>query len=126
MKKAIGIFTLLLMFSGVASAAEFACPSGLTLVEGNVPHPWFDDIAVLSKWCTDKNGKKNGPWWGWDSKTNTLLFQVNTSNGKSEGHYQMFYTNGKIAEEGDMKHGHKTGLWTTYNSDGSVRSKKGY
>ncbi len=126
LKKAIGIFIILLIFGCTASAAEFTCPFGLTLITGHVPHPWFDDIAVPSKWCIDKNGKKNGPWWGWDPKSNSLLFQVNTLNGKSEGHYQMFYTNGKIAEEGEMKQGNKTGLWITYNSDGSVRSKKEY
>jgi hypothetical protein len=126
LKKAIITLTILFIFDHAAFAAEFTCPSGLTLVTANVPHPWFDDIAVPSKWCIDKNGKKNGPWWGWEPKTNTLLFQVNTSNGKPDGRYQMFYTNGRIAEEGEIKQGSKTGWWITYNSDGSIRSKKQY
>ena len=126
MIKAITILTTLLILASVSFAAEFACPTGLTLVTGNAPHPWFDDIAVPSKWCIDKDGKKNGPWWGWDPKTNTLLFQVNTSNGKPNGRYQMFYTNGKIAEEGEMMQGNKTGLWIMYNPDGSIRTKNKY
>ena len=126
MRKTLLTLATLLIFGHTAFSAEFTCPPGLTLVNGTVPHPWFDDIAVPSKWCIDKNGKKNGPWWGWDPKTNTLLFQVSTLNGKPEGRYQMFYTNGQVAEEGKMKQGDKTGSWITYNSDGSIRSKKQY
>lgn len=121
----VSIFILLLA-ANAASAQEFSCPSGLSTEEGVVPHPWFDDVAIPSKWCVDRNGVKNGPWWGWDPDTNTVVFRVNTVSGETQGQYRMYFTNGTVAEEGQMDHGHKVGRWIVYKSDGTIESETTY
>ncbi len=103
-------------------ADDFSCPPGLAIKRGQVPHPWFDDIPVPSAWCIDKAGKKNGPWWGWDPETKTILFRVNTLNGEPHGVFSMYYTNGKLAEKGSLSRGKRIGDWVTYNPDGTIKA----
>jgi|KBSSwiStaDraftv2_1062776.scaffolds.fasta_scaffold950176_2 hypothetical protein len=121
---------LLLTFAclsiALASAEEFSCPDGLSVKSGIVPHPWFDDVPIPSKWCTDKNGVKNGPWWGWDPETNTVVFRVRTVAGEPHGIYRMYYTTGAVAEEGELAHGKRVGKWVVYKEDGTVESEENY
>jgi hypothetical protein len=117
------LMPLLLLWSTTACAAAFSCPEGLTAKEGRVPHPWFDDIPIPSKWCVDDAGVKNGPWWGWDPETGTVVFRVETVAGDPHGLFRMYYTDGTIAEEGRMERGRRVGKWTVYRSDGSVESE---
>ena len=93
-------------------------------MRGEVPHPWFDDVAVPSAWCENTAGIKHGPWWGWDPQTKTVLFKVNAVNGQPHGVYRMYYTNGQVAEHGSLSRGKRVGKWITYNPDGTVRSQE--
>ena len=121
---AVGLAAVVLLLSGVSSANEFSCPAGFSITRGEVPHPWFDDVAVPSAWCAVASGVKHGPWWGWDPKTKTVLFKVNTVNGQPHGLYRMYYTNGQVAEQGSLTRGKRVGPWITYNPDGTVRSQE--
>ncbi|TKB62144.1 MAG: hypothetical protein E8D48_08120 [Nitrospira sp.] len=125
MLRGVVLFGVLLA-APAAFAADFSCPAGLTIKEGVVPHPWFDDVAIPSKWCVDSKGIKNGPWWGWDPKTNTVVFRGDTLAGEPHGKYRMYFTNGAVAEEGQMDHGKKVGKWVAYKSDGIVESETTY
>jgi hypothetical protein len=119
---------LLVLLSLVTSAcsAGFSCPQGLIEKSGQVPHPWFDDVPIPSKWCVNDTGRKNGPWWGWDPETNTVVFRVNTIDGEPDGLYEMYFVDGRIAERGTLEKGAKVGEWITYRSDGSIQSRETY
>lgn len=121
---ALPLVTVLLC--GVGNAAQFSCPLGLEERSGSVPHPWYDDVEIPSKWCVNKTNVRNGPWWGWDPQTGTAVFRVALVNGELHGPYRMFFTTGAVAEEGTWDYGKKKGKWVVYKPDGSVESEETY
>ncbi len=114
------------LLAACAQATDFSCPNGLTEVSGTVPHPWFDDVPIPSRWCVDQSGRKNGPWWGWDPEAKTVVFRVITIDGEPDGIYEMYFVDGQIAERGNFNRGAKVGEWITYKSDGSIQSRETY
>ncbi len=120
-------YLLVLSLLGTAAhSADFSCPQGLNERSGTVPHPWFDDVPIPSKWCVDRTGRKNGPWWGWDPGTNMVVFRVNTIDGEPDGLYEVYFTDGTIAERGAFDKGTKIGEWITYRSNGEIQSRERY
>jgi hypothetical protein len=98
------LLVMLVVPLGLAKADEFSCPSGFSKMSGEVPHPWFDNVPIPSKWCVDKAGIRNGPLWGWDPETKTIVFQASNTEGLPDEIYRMYYTDGSLAEEGRLNY----------------------
>ncbi|MEK6477645.1 hypothetical protein WJR50_08925 [Catalinimonas sp. 4WD22] len=63
----------------------------------------------------------------------SFLFSSTTDNCKGEmvdgarhGHWQCFYGNGKIQEEGDYQSGQKVGHWKFYHENGNIALEGDY
>ena len=49
--------------------------------------------------------------------------QISYKNGKLDGSYVSYYSNGQLQLKGDFKNGKKDGSWVSYYNDGRVSSK---
>lgn len=47
-------------------------------------------------------------------------------NGKKEGMWETYFTNGQLSSKGSYKNGESEGLWEVYSSDGGLISKGSY
>lgn len=47
-------------------------------------------------------------------------------DGAQHGHWQCFYTNGKVREEGDFQKGQKVGHWKFYHENGNIALEGNY
>jgi antitoxin component YwqK of YwqJK toxin-antitoxin module len=65
------------------------------------------------------NGNKDGNWKSW-SKTGKLIKNINYSNGKLIGTFQLFYLNGKKKFTGSFNNGMKDGVWSYFNNKEKV------
>jgi len=50
----------------------------------------------------------------------------NTTDGRIDGHYVSYYTNGKKRAEGDFKNHHRYGTWTVWDSLGYKKVERNY
>ena len=66
-----------------------------------------------------KNGKQEGAWISYHSN-GQLFFKGNYKNGKREGPWVGYHENGQLSSKGDYKNGKKEGAWVSYTYDGTV------
>ena len=66
-----------------------------------------------------KNGKKEGEWVHYYSN-GQLDFKGNYKNGKQEGAWILYWNNGQLYSKGNYKNGKKEGAWVFYHRDGRV------
>jgi len=52
--------------------------------------------------------------------------QGETVDGVQQGHWQCFYDNGKVREEGDYQQGKKSGHWKFYHENGNLALEGSY
>jgi len=69
-----------------------------------------------------KDGKRDGPWVHYH--TNGQLWSEETyKDGKRGGPYVIYYDNGQLWEEGTYKNGEKDGPWVYYHDNGQLSDK---
>jgi len=56
----------------------------------------------------------------------TGLRNGSIKNGKAEGEWVVYFSNGQIMSEGSIKNGKKEGAWVAYFSNGQIMSKVNY
>ena len=69
-----------------------------------------------------KNGKKEGPWLSYYSN-GQLSSKGEYKNGDLEGPWLSYYSNGQLSSKGEYKNGDLEGPWVSYYSDGSVNEE---
>lgn len=72
-----------------------------------------------------KNGKINGSYISYDSNGKKMS-EANYKEGKIEGKQTSYFQNGKIEEETFYKNGLKEGAWLTYNKEGKKIREENY
>jgi antitoxin component YwqK of YwqJK toxin-antitoxin module len=50
-----------------------------------------------------------------------IVLEITYDHGVVHGPYRDFWTNGKVASEGQFQEGQKEGIWHYYNPDGTFR-----
>ena len=64
------------------------------------------------------------------SATSGKVFTVQTKafyvDGKEEGRYTVYYSNGNVRYTGEYLHGRQTGEWRFYNEDGTLSHTQSY
>jgi antitoxin component YwqK of YwqJK toxin-antitoxin module len=66
-------------------------------------------------------------YWEWWRENGQPLQHGSFSEGKQVGHWKRYYDNGQLWDEGEYTQaGKKTGLWITYNKDGTVKQQKNH
>ena len=82
----------------------------------NVP---FSGVTTGNEQGTFKNGKQEGAWVGYH--TNGQLSNTgNWKNGKRHGAWVSYWENGQLWYKGNYKNGSREGVWVNYNKDGRV------
>lgn len=59
-------------------------------------------------------------------ENNEAITPLADPNDKGSKDHQEFYPNGGLKMEGNIKDGQRHGLWTSYNTKGSVKSRSEY
>jgi antitoxin component YwqK of YwqJK toxin-antitoxin module len=95
------------------------------VVRGGLWYEKFNDVPFTGKTTgktqgTFRNGKKDGPWVYYRSN-GQLRFKGTLKNGKREGHWVHYHLNGQLWDKGTYKDGKRDGPWVGYNKDGTVR-----
>ena len=66
-----------------------------------------------------KNGKLEGPWISYYSNGQQLA-KGNFKNGKSDGLWLSYHDNGQLGAKGNVKKGEYEGYWVWYNKSASL------
>ena len=80
--------------------------------------PFSGEISGKDKGSI-KNGKKEGEWVYYYSN-GQLDFKGNYKNGKEEGEWISYFSNGQLRYKGNYKNGEREGKWVYYFSDGHM------
>ena len=70
-----------------------------------------------------KNGKKEGSWIKYHTN-GYLKSKGKFENGNKEGLRIKYYSNGQLKSKGDFINSNKEGSWEWYNLDGTIDEKK--
>ena len=90
----------------------------------------FTDVPFTGKVTGQKkgnvqNGKKEGEWFFFT--TNGKLWEKGIyKNGVLEGEWVSYHDNGGLYKKGTYKNGEKVGEWVLYGKDGRIWMKKPY
>ena len=119
------ILLLVFLFPTLALGEEVTFDD---LVEANgVYYKKFTDVPFTGKTTGEiqgsfKNGKKDGPWVWYHS--NGQLFEKGTyKDGQLEGPWVRYYQSGQLDYKGTYKDGNRDGPWVSYKNDGTVDEK---
>ena len=72
-----------------------------------------------------KNGKKEGAWISYYSN-GQLESKGNYKNGEFEGEWIRYHENGDLSLKSNYENGKKEGAWISYYSNGQLESKGNY
>ena len=72
-----------------------------------------------------KNGKEEGDWVSYYSN-GQLWYKGNYKNGKKEGDWVWYHDNGQLDYKGNYKNGKKEGAWVSYYDNGQLDDKGKY
>ena len=75
---------------------------------------------------SDFSIQRNGHYKVYDKKTGQLLLEKNYKNGLLDGPIKIFWGSGQLRLEGFYQQTHRTGLWKTFDKDGSIISEDYY
>jgi hypothetical protein len=67
-----------------------------------------------------KNGKMEGPWIAYWSNGH-LWYKGAYSNGEFEGPWVAYWESGQLLQKGDHKNGKREGRWVEYRMNGDLR-----
>ena len=88
--------------------------------------PFTGNITGKTEQGTIRNGKKEGPWVYYYSN-GQLSYKVTYKDNKKEGRWVHYYfLNGQVSSRGDYKDGKKDGTWVYYHSNGQLSYKVTY
>jgi len=93
-----------------ARAEEFHCPSG-AVMHGKAPP------AGLKAWCELSDGTQHGPSLSWYEAGNPKA-EAHFDEGKLDGVFRLWHTNGQLAEEGHYVADQRHGTFSTWGEDG--------
>jgi len=93
-----------------ARAEEFDCPSG-AVMHGKAPP------AGLKAWCELPDGTQHGPSLSWYEAGNPKA-EAHFDEGKLDGVFRLWHTNGQLAEEGHYVADQRHGTFSTWGEDG--------
>jgi antitoxin component YwqK of YwqJK toxin-antitoxin module len=68
-----------------------------------------------------KNGKLDGKVITYGTDGKTVIAESTSSNGKRNGRYTSYYSNGKLEKEQEFKDGKENGYLRTYDQDGKIK-----
>lgn len=74
----------------------------------------------LSEKSNYKNGLRDGKQFVYASDGETVVEEFNVTNGKANGRYVKYRSNGQIEKEQEYKDGVEDGVYRTYDEDGNV------
>ena len=80
--------------------------------------PFTGNITGKTEQGAFRNGKKEGPWVYYHSN-GQLSYKVTYKDNKKDGPYVNYYDNGQLSSKGTYKDGKEVGPWVRYWSDGS-------
>jgi antitoxin component YwqK of YwqJK toxin-antitoxin module len=72
-----------------------------------------------------KNGRKDGAWVGYWSN-GQLSYKENYKNGKEDGAWIGYWENGQLRYKHNYKNGTREGVWVYYRDNGQLASKNTY
>lgn len=73
-----------------------------------------------------KNGLRHGTWEAWNGYSGLRTFFANYTDGALNGHYERWYSNGRLAGRGMMIYDQKDGLWEEWDEQGRLTSRTNY
>ena len=87
----------------------------------------FSDVPFSGKLTgmeqgTYKNGKKEGAWVYYYSN-GQVSYKGNYKNGEREGEWDYYENNGQLWSKGNFKNSEREGAWVDYNKDGTIVKK---
>jgi antitoxin component YwqK of YwqJK toxin-antitoxin module len=94
----------------LATAEEFHCPSG-ALVHGEPPP------QGTKAWCELPDGTQHGPSLSWYEEGKPKA-EAHFDQGKLQGVFKLWHTNGQLAEEGNYIADQRHGTFSTWGEDG--------
>ena len=126
-------FLLILLF---LSASSFAESMDDLVKRGGLYYKKFTDTPFTGRVTVDQsrfsplhyqgslvNGKREGPWVTYKSD-GRLWMKSSYKNGKQEGHWEEYWTStGQLSQRGHFKDGKQEGLFDFYWEDGRPRAK---
>ena len=80
--------------------------------------PFTGNMTGKTEQGAFRNGKKEGPWVYYYSN-GQLSYKVTYKDNKKDGPYVNYYDNGQLGSKGTYKDGKEDGRWVRYWSDGS-------
>jgi len=122
------VVLIVLLFPALAMGGEVTYWD-LVITDG-LYYKKFTDVPFTGKVTGNeqgafKNGKKDGPWVIYH--TNGQLWQKATYNdGKAVGPWVNYWYNGQLAEKGTFKNGKSDGPSVRYHDNGQIFSKGTY
>ena len=87
--------------------------------------PFTGNITGEKTQGTFRNGKKDGPWVYYHSN-GQLSYKGTYKDNKKDGPYVNYYDNGQLGSKGTYKNGKEDGRWVRYWSNGQLWHKGTY
>jgi hypothetical protein len=121
---------LTILFLSLLSSPSWSQTFDDLVERDDVYYKKFSDVPFSGKVTglgngSIKNGKREGAWIRYYSN-GQLYYKGNYKNGKKEGAWIRYYSNGQLYYKGNYKNGKKEGAWISYYSNGLLISKGNY
>ena len=121
--------TLLVLTSPDWAFAEVFNSENL-IERNNIFYEKFNDVPISGEVTGLSTGiliegKRDGIW-RWYHTNGQLITKAEFKNGIRNGFFEDYFYNGQMGAQGDYKNGVRHGLWKFYGQDGSLRVSQRY
>lgn len=98
----------------------------LVEIKGNQYTEYYDGKQQIKfKGFQDEEKRRHGVWYYYDEKGNELSM-TEYRHGAKNGITMVKYPSGALYYTGEYKNDKQSGLWKTYNQDGSLENERDY
>jgi len=125
------LFTIPFLFLIVPSCAFGEVFKMENLIErNNIFYEKFNDVPITGEVTGLSTGiliegKREGIW-RWYHTNGQLITKAEFKNGIRNGFFEDYFYNGQMGAQGDYKNGVRHGHWKFYGQDGSLRVSQRY
>ena len=120
------VLTLILSCKNKESSDEKIKEENLVLVKDGIFTEWYPGKKKIKyQGGQDELGNRDGKWVFYDEKGSEISYTL-FNKGKKDGFSLVKYPNGNIHYTGEYQNDKMVGVWTTYDTEGNILSKKDF
>ncbi len=120
------VLTLILSCKNKESSDEKIKEENLVLVKDGIFTEWYPGKKKIKyQGGQDELGNRDGKWVFYDENGTEMSYTL-FNKGKKDGFSLVKYPNGNIHYTGEYQNDKMVGVWTTYDTEGNILSKKDF